>query len=120
MFRTSDIVLIAVMVSAAAYTYQSKHEAENKLDEVRRLESQIRYEEDVIDTLKADWSVLTQPSRLQKLSEIYAAELQLQPIEALQIVGMNALPERKLSIENLTAEDEIGLTDQTQTGAIDQ
>ena len=31
MFRTSDIVLIAVMVSAAAFTYKTKHEAEDRL-----------------------------------------------------------------------------------------
>ena len=30
-FRTSDIVLIAVMVSAAAFTYKTKHEAEDQL-----------------------------------------------------------------------------------------
>ena len=35
------------------------------------------YEQDTIDLLKADWSLLTQPSRLQKLAEIYQAELKL-------------------------------------------
>ncbi len=71
MFRTSDIVLIAVMVSAAAFTYKTKHEAEDWLGQVRKLEREIRFEEDTIDLLKADWSLLTQPSRLQKLTEIY-------------------------------------------------
>ena len=75
MFRTSDIVLIAVMVSAAAFTYKTKREAEDQLAEVRKIEAQIRYEQDTIDLLKADWSLLTQPSRLQKLAEIYQAEL---------------------------------------------
>ena len=73
MFRTSDIVLIAVMVSAAAFTYKTKHEAEDQLAAVHKIEAQIRYEEDTIDLLKADWSLLTQPSRLQKLAEIYQA-----------------------------------------------
>ena len=68
-FRTSDIVLIAVMVSAAAFTYKIKHEAEDQLAAVRKIEAQIRFEEDTIDLLKADWSLLTQPSRLQKLAE---------------------------------------------------
>ena len=67
MFRTSDIVLIAVMVSAAAFTYKTKHEAEDQLVEVRKIEAAIRYEQDSTDLLKADWSMLTQPSRLQKL-----------------------------------------------------
>ena len=92
MFRTSDIVLIAVMVSAAAFTYKTKHEAEDQLAEVRKIEAAIRYEQDTIDLLKADWSLLTQPSRLQKLAEIYQAELQLAPVEASQIGGIEDLP----------------------------
>ena len=58
MFRTSDIVLIAVMVSAAAFTYKTKHEAEDQLVEVRKIEAAIRYEQDSADLLKADWSMI--------------------------------------------------------------
>ncbi|MET0940954.1 MAG: hypothetical protein ABWY13_06280 [Mesorhizobium sp.] len=124
MFRTSDIVLIAVMVSAAAFTYKTKHEAENRLDAVRRIESQIRLEEDTIILLKADWSLLTQPSRLQKLSEIYHAELSLQPVEAHQIVGLDELPLRPMGIEDLSSERLGGMADNGQdptvTGGIVQ
>jgi hypothetical protein len=63
-------VLIAVMVAAAAFTYKTKHEAEDRLAQVRKIESDIKYEQDTTDLLKADWSMLTQPSRLQKLAEI--------------------------------------------------
>jgi hypothetical protein len=38
-FRTSDTVLIAVMVAAAAFTYKTKHDAEDKYSEVRKLEA---------------------------------------------------------------------------------
>lgn len=104
MFRTSDIVLIAVMVGAAAFTYQTKHDAENRLDAVRKIEAQIRFEEDTIDLLKADWSLLTQPSRLQKLAEAYKSELQLEPVDARQIVNLKDLPVRELTIEDITRE----------------
>ena len=77
MFRTSDIVLIAVMVSAAAFTYKTKHEAENWQAEVRRLQQQIRFEEDTTDLLRADWSLLTQPSRLQRLTGVPAPRVKL-------------------------------------------
>ena len=92
MFRTSDIVLIAVMVSAAALTYKTKREAEEQLAAVHKIQAQIRYEEDTIDLLKADWSLLTQPSRLQKLAEIYKSQLELEPVNARQIVGVDDLP----------------------------
>ena len=122
MFRTSDIVLIAVMVSAAAFTYKTKHEAEERLAEVRRIEADIRYEEDTIDLLQADWSLLTQPSRLQKLSETYSAELGLQPVEARQIVGLDELPERPVEIPDFSSQPLGGMAeggqDQTMTGGI--
>lgn len=123
MFRTSDIVLIAAMVGAAAFTYQTKHEAENRLDAVRKIEAQIRFEEDTTDLLKADWSLLTQPSRLQKLSQAYQAELKLEPVDARQIVGLRDLPVRPLTIEDLTRETggvAASGTDQTITGGIAQ
>ncbi|PWK72776.1 hypothetical protein [Aminobacter sp. AP02] len=104
MFRTSDIVLIAVMVGAAAFTYKTKDEAENQLKAVNKIEAQIRFEEDTIDLLKADWSLLTQPSRLQKLSQVYESELKLQPVDARQIVGLGDLPVRPLTIEDITNE----------------
>ena len=61
MFRTTDIVLIAVMVAAAGFTYKIKQQAEDQLAAVHKLEAQIRFEEDTIALLKADWSLLTQP-----------------------------------------------------------
>jgi len=103
MFRTSDIVLIAVMVAAAAMTYTIKRNAEVQVVAVHKLKAQIRTEEDTINLLKADWSLLTQPERLQKLTELYQPQLELAPVGGRQIVGMDALPPRVLSIENLTA-----------------
>lgn len=102
MFRTSDIVLFALMVSAAAFTYKTKHDAEDRLSEVARLQREIGVEEETIDLLRADWSLLTQPSRLQKLAEIYQSELNLAPVEARQIAGLEDLPAKPLAIEDLS------------------
>ena len=101
MFRTSDTVLIAVMVAAAAFTYKTKHAAEDKYSEVRKLEAAIRYEEDSIDVLKADWSLLTQPARLQRLVETFAEQLKLQPVDPHQIVELKDLPDKELAVEDL-------------------
>lgn len=104
MFRTTDIVLIAVMVSAAAMTYTIKRNAQEQMTVVHKLRAQIHTEEDTIDLLKADWSLLTQPSRLQKLTEIYQPQLELEPVGARQIVGLDQLPARALTIEELSAD----------------
>lgn len=101
MFRTTDIVLIAVMVAAAGFTYTTKHSAESELSKLRKLEASIRFEEETIDLLKADWSLMTQPARLQKLAEAYQSELNLAPVEAHQITTIDELPTRELRIEDL-------------------
>jgi hypothetical protein len=119
-FRTSDMILIAAMVSAAAFTYATKHSAEDRLDLVRKLEADIRYEQDSITVLKADWSLLTQPSRLKRLAEVYHDELQLQPVAPTQIGSLEELPEKPLRIEDLTREALGGGVDSSVTSAVVQ
>lgn len=125
MFRTSDTVLIAVMVAAAAFTYKTKHDAENKYREMRKIEAAIRYEEDSIDVLKADWSLLTQPRRLQRLAEAYQQQLELQPSDPHQFTELGQLPARP--VKELNVEDVLkerfagdGGQDETVTGSVEQ
>ncbi|RWB77877.1 MAG: hypothetical protein EOQ50_07535 [Mesorhizobium sp.] len=119
MFRTSDIVLIAVMVSAAALTYKTKREAEEQMAAVQKIQAQIRYEEDTIDLLKADWSLLTQPSRLQKLADIYKSQLGLEPVSARQIGGLDDIPVKPVTIEDLSSQRLGGLADNSGNGPAD-
>lgn len=92
MFRATDMVMIGLMVAAAAFTYKTKHDAENQYEQIRKVEAQIRYEEDTISILKADWSLLTQPGRLQRLVETYGEQLKLATVEPTQIVTLDAVP----------------------------
>lgn len=92
MLRTLDIVLMGVMVAAAVVTYSIKHQADEKLSEVRRLETEIKLEKDTIDLLRADWALLTQPNRLQRLVTVYQSELQLVPTAPTQLAQPKELP----------------------------
>jgi hypothetical protein len=92
MFRTLDVVMIAVMTAAATVTYSIKHQAENKLEEVRKLDAEIKLEEDTIDLLKADWALLTQPNRLNRLVKTFEADLKLVPTESTQLAQPSELP----------------------------
>lgn len=98
MFRTLDIILVVVMTGVAAVTYTIKHQAELKLEEVRRIDTEIKLERDTIDLLRADWALLTQPSRLTKLIETYKDELQLAPTESTQLVQPSELPMLKAEL----------------------
>ena len=97
MLRTIDIIMILVMVSAAAVTYRIKATSEDQLRQVRKLERQIALEEDAIDLLKADWSLLTQPSRVQRLVEAHKDALELQATDSTQVTGLESVPERGLA-----------------------
>ena len=120
MFRTSDIVLIGVMVAAAAYTYTVKHEAEDRLTAIRKIETQIKLEEDSITLLRADWSLLTQPGRLQRLATYYQSDLQLQPTDPHQFVRLKDIPERQLSVDDLLKQGGSAAagTDPVATGSV--
>ncbi len=92
MLRSFDLVLIGVMTTMAVVTYTIKHRADEKLTEVRRLESEIKLERDTIDLLKADWALVTQPNRLQPLIRNYDSELGLVPTEPTQLAMPKELP----------------------------
>ncbi|MBD8554827.1 hypothetical protein IFT84_09855 [Rhizobium sp. CFBP 8762] len=121
MLRSFDIVLIVVMTAAATVTYTIKHRAELKLEDVRRLDAAIKLEEDTIDLLKADWALLTQPSRLERLAKVYNGELQLVPTDSTQLVRPNELPMRKDEVPPPPETAENGKpvkTDKMTTGSV--
>lgn len=117
-FRTTDVVLIAVMLSAAAFTYKTKHDAEAMMRRVSELETGIQLEKDAIDVLKADWSLLTQPGRLETLTEIYKDELGLAVLDPRQIAQPQALGAIPLRDDLLVAEDGQAASDPVVTGGV--
>lgn len=117
LFRTRDIAMIAVMLSAAAFTYKTKHDAEAMRNRIHSLESQIQAQKDAMDVLKADWSLLTQPGRMQTLAEAHQKELGLRLMEPQQIISEQRLREIPLRpVEDVIAE-QIG-KDPTITGGV--
>ncbi|MBY5455274.1 hypothetical protein EHI47_28925 [Rhizobium leguminosarum] len=98
MLKTFDLVLIGVMTATAAVTYTIKHRAELKLEEVHRLEAEIKLEKDTIDLLKADWALQSQPNRLERLVKAYNDELKLQPTESTALVHAKELPMLKSEV----------------------
>ncbi|MDQ0454787.1 cell division protein FtsL [Rhizobium paknamense] len=98
MLRTLDIIMIGAMAAAATVTYQIKHKTDDKLQDLKRIEAEIRLEHDTIELLEADWALLTQPNRLEKLANAYQAELKLQPTDPNQLARPNELPMPKAQV----------------------
>ena len=78
MFRTFDVLLIVIMIAAATVTYSIKHKSELVLDDVHKLDAEIKLEQETIDLLKADWALAVQPNRLEQLANAFQPVLQLQ------------------------------------------
>lgn len=65
--------------------FKVKYEVVSMEEELNQTLSQITKEEENIHILKAEWSHLNEPQRLQKLAQ----HLDIVPIKTEQIVGMN-------------------------------
>lgn len=123
MMRTIDIILIAIMLVAATVTYKIKHDAEKQVVEIKKIQRQIAFEKDTINLLKADWSLMTQPNRLQRLSDIYQTQLKLQPVDVTQIGLFDDIPLKQADdIEKLIggSADLVASVDTLSTGSITQ
>ncbi|MFC4625424.1 hypothetical protein ACFO1V_09345 [Daeguia caeni] len=95
MLRTFELIMLAAMLVAAAVTYTIKYDAEKQIAVIAKLKRQIDSERDTINLLRADWALMTQPSRLQDLVAIYDSEVQLEPIKAEQLItSVDDIPER--------------------------
>ncbi|WP_336740891.1 cell division protein FtsL [Aureimonas altamirensis] len=92
MLKTLDIILVAIMLCAATWTFSVKHEAESIEERLRKVDAEIAMERETISLLEADWSLLNQPYRLQRLADIFADDLNLKTISPTQIVGPEDLP----------------------------
>ncbi len=122
MFRSIDVIMIAVLVAIVSWTFKVKHDSRIALDRVLELEQKIAAEKTEIGLLKSDWSLLTNPARLQALVDRYEEELQLKQMEPHQIGREDELPRRKTgpSFENSPLfEDVVEVDKLTKTGSID-
>lgn len=107
-FRTFDMILVAIMICAAGITYKVKYDAQKRIGEVHRIERQIVAEKNTINLLHAEWAMMIEPERMQALVTRYQDQLGLQVTDARQIVKLRDIPERLPDqIENLIKDDEL-------------
>jgi cell division protein FtsL len=105
MIRLLNICVIVALVFAAAYVYRIKFESTRKAEQVARLRLDIRREHDGIAELRAEWSKLDTPIRIQELAQRH---LTLRMIESRQFDQLDHLPERPPEPVPSDAPDPIG------------
>jgi cell division protein FtsL len=105
MIRLLNICVIAALFVAAAYVYKIKYESTQRAEQVAKLRTEIRREHDAIAALRAEWSRLDNPARIQELAKRHLA---LKPIEQRQFDRLDQLPERPSPLVPAGVSDPIG------------
>jgi hypothetical protein len=85
-------LVITLMIVGAVITYQAKQQAVEEAEHIADLRNEIAQERIAISLLKAEWSELTQPGRLQDLVGRYPDVLDLGAYGVERMVRIDDLP----------------------------
>ncbi|WP_373236234.1 cell division protein FtsL [Cohaesibacter celericrescens] len=108
MSRLTNFLLFFLVLIGAFWLYQVKHEAQEEEKKIATLEKQISAEKEALLLLKAEWSYLNRPQRVQRLVERFSDQLHLKAVDPHQIGSAADLPER-IEGPALTGDDKQGL-----------
>ena len=114
--RLLHLLVIGALIFAAAYVYRIKMESTVRTERVLRLHAEIREQRDAIAALRAEWTKLDAPLRLQGLAERH---LPLKPVTATQYDSLKNLPERPPNFVKPGDPDPIGAMIETIDAAVD-
>jgi cell division protein FtsL len=91
MLRFINICLVLGLVALACVIYQVKYQARGLDADIRALNQQIGEERDAIAVLRAEWSLLNRPERIERLAQKH---LKLAPAKPVQIVTLDKVTDR--------------------------
>ncbi|KAB7738905.1 hypothetical protein F2P47_14925 [Parvibaculum sedimenti] len=89
MIRTLNIILILAVIVLSVGLYDIKYRAEAADRRAEQIERDIASEQEGIRVLRAEWSYLNQPERLQQLAQRYTT---LEALKAAQIGSFQDVP----------------------------
>lgn len=89
MIRRATFLSFALALAAGTALFVVKHEVQKLEEELGRISRATLADQEAVHVLKAEWSYLNEPSRLQRLAEKH---LSLKPLTAQRLVDLDALP----------------------------
>lgn len=120
--RILNLVLLAAMIVGAVWTYNMKHRAEKAADKVAELQADIDREKAEIALLKAEYSMLMQPARIQSVVDQFPERFGLVPFSPDQIGLIDDIPLRPPSSDADARETlerlAVGNLDPIETGGV--
>lgn len=111
MLRLLNLLAVIVLVVAAAVVYKIKYESTLAASQAAKLRTDIARERDRIAALRAEWSRLDNPERIQELA---TRHLTLKPLDITQYDALDRLPERPIEIVPPGTTDPIGAIIESQ------
>jgi hypothetical protein len=113
--RFLHLIVIGTLLFGAAYVYRIKMESTVRTERVMKLRADIRGEREAIAALRAEWSRLDNPARLQGLAQRHTS---LRRIDATQFDALNNLPAKPPSLVPPGTADPIGAMIETQVEGV--
>lgn len=89
--RLLNILIIGALILAASFVYKIKFDSTLQAERVAKVRGELRRERDAIALLRAEWTKLQTPARLEALARRHLA---LRPVEPNQFDNFDRLPER--------------------------
>jgi cell division protein FtsL len=95
--RILHVLSLVVLVGSAVAVYKVKYETTYEAQRIAKLRNEIRTERERLALLRAEWSRLAAPQRIQDLA---SRHLGMKPLEVARITDLSALPEKPPSKES--------------------
>ena len=103
--RLLNLLVIAALILAASFVYKIKFDSTLQAEKVGKLASELRRERNAIANLRAEWSRLDTPARIQGLADRH---LKMRPIVSSQFDTLDRLPDRPVVTVQPPIQDPIG------------
>src|SRR5437773_413577 len=103
MLRFVNVCLVLGLVALAYVIYEVKYQARGLDEEIAGLSKDIEAERDGVAVLRAEWSLLNRPERIERLAEKY---LKLAPARANQLVTLDTVSESDFALARVKAADQ--------------
>jgi hypothetical protein len=103
--RLLNLLVISALIFAAAYVYRIKFDSTVQAERLAKLRTEVRRERDKIASLRAQWSELDNPARIEQLAKHF---LKLKSVAATQFDTLDHLPDQPPDYMRPGAKDPIG------------
>lgn len=94
MIRWLQFLSVVAAAAAGIVVFQIKYQAEAVAEQAAKLQRSVNEEREALSLLKAEWSYLVQPARVQEIVEKHQDDLALEPLKSEQITHFEQLPMR--------------------------